>query len=231
MIRFLIGYLLSFVLASAAWAQSCNIPATLPMPKIETVPSDAVRNTQVTGHILALSWSPQFCRTHSGERFASQCGAERFGFILHGLWPDGAGSANPQWCIPVAAVPAEVARKSFCATPSVDLQQHEWAKHGSCVTSDPATYFRAATGLFAAIKQPDMDKLSRARPNVADFTTAFIAANRGLRADMIRITTGKGGWLEEVRICLDKNYHTVRCPRDIGSASPRSALKIWRAVK
>ena len=231
MLRFVIGYLLSFLLAPAVWAQSCSIPASLPAPRIENVPASAVRKADVTGHILALSWSPQFCRTHSGARFASQCGGEKFGFILHGLWPDGAGRDNPQWCKPVAAVPADVARKSFCATPSVDLQQHEWAKHGSCVTNDAATYFRTATGLFGAIKQPDMDRLSRARPSVAAFTTAFIAANRGLRADMIRVTTGKGGWLEELRLCLDKDYHTVRCPRDVGGANPRSALKIWRAVK
>lgn len=231
MMRWAFGFLIAFLMAPTAWAQSCAIPATLPEPKRETAPAGEARITQVTGHILALSWSPQFCKTHSGPRFASQCGSQSFGFILHGLWPDGAGSANPQWCKLVGTVPADVARKSFCATPSVDLQQHEWAKHGSCVAEDAATYFRNGTTLFAAIQQPDMDRLSRARPSVGEFTTAFIAANRGLRADMIRVTIGKGGWLEEVRLCLDKSYHAVRCPRDIGGANPRTALKIWRAVK
>jgi ribonuclease T2 len=231
MVRLIVMWAAAFLMIPSAWAQSCAIPATLPAAQAERVPRGAVRTGAVTGHILALSWSPQFCRTHSGARYASQCGAQTFGFILHGLWPEGAGRTNPQYCKAVGAIPPAVVRQSYCATPSVDLQAHEWAKHGSCITDNPATYFRAGTSLFNAIKFPDMDGLSRARPSAEAFVTALVAANRGLRADMFSIDVGKGGWLEEVRLCLDKEYHPRRCPRDVGGASPRTALKIWRVAK
>jgi len=36
-------------------------------------------------YLLSLSWSPAFCRTDPG---AAECnGPRRFGFIVHGLWP------------------------------------------------------------------------------------------------------------------------------------------------
>ncbi|MFM9853871.1 MAG: ribonuclease T2 family protein [Sphingomonadaceae bacterium] len=231
MVRMILVWALALLTGQAALAQSCAIPPSLPAAQPEAIPAGQSRTGEVTGHILALSWSPQFCRTHSGERFDTQCGAQKFGFILHGLWPDGQGRASPQYCKPVGAIPATVVRQSFCATPSVDLQSHEWAKHGSCITTDAATYFRVGTSLFNAVKIPDMDGLSRARPSVGAFVTALVAANPGLRADMFSIDTGKGGWLQEVRLCLDKTYHPRRCPSDLRGANPRSALKIWRNVK
>jgi ribonuclease T2 len=230
-VRVIVAWMVAMLMGQAAFAQTCTIPPSLPAAQPETPPPGQVRAGVVTGHILALSWSPQFCRTHSGARYESQCGAQKFGFILHGLWPDGQGRASPQYCKPVGAIPAAVVRQTFCATPSVDLQAHEWAKHGSCITSDPAAYFRAGTGLYAALKIPDMDGLSRARPSVESFVTAFVAANRGLRADMISVDAGRGGWLEEVRLCLDANFRPRRCPSDVRGASPRSALKIWRINK
>src|SRR3546814_14299066 len=58
----------------------------------------------VTGYLLALSWSPEFCRTRTeSKRHRLQCSGEmgRFGFVLHGLWPDAAGRRDPRWCRPV----------------------------------------------------------------------------------------------------------------------------------
>jgi ribonuclease T2 len=231
MVRWMAVVAAALMMVGTATAQTCAIPSSLPAAKAETIPAGQSRAGEVSGHILAMSWSPQFCRTHSGERFETQCGAQKFGFILHGLWPDGSGRGSPQYCKPVSAIPANVVRQSFCATPSVDLQAHEWAKHGSCITSDAATYFRTGTSLFNAVKIPDMDGLSRARPNVGAFLTALVAANPGLRADMFSISAGQGGWLQEVRLCLDKTYHPRRCPVDIRGANPRAALKIWRNIK
>jgi ribonuclease T2 len=230
-VRQMMVWAMALLITPAAWAQTCAIPKTLSDAPVEAAPPGQARAGEITGHILALSWSPQFCRTRSGARFETQCGAQKFGFILHGLWPDGPGRANPQYCKPVNAIPASVVRQNFCAMPSVDLQAHEWAKHGSCITSDPAAYFRAGTGLFAAIKAPDMDGLSRARPSAETFVTAFVTANPGLRADMISLDTGQGGWLQGVRICLGKDFRPRRCPSDISTPNPRAALKIWRINK
>src|SRR3546814_2672867 len=96
-----------------------------------------------------MSWSPQHCarvRNPKAARDRFQCAGEsgRFGWVLHGLWPEADGPAYPQWCRPAKIVPAPVLRRHMCMTPSAQLLQHEWAKHGTCMSPHPAAYFRAA---------------------------------------------------------------------------------------
>ena len=218
-------------LPAFAYAQNqCTIPQSIPVGRAIFPPPGATVLVPLTGHVLSLSWSPQFCKAHGDEKKnAPQCGgSSRFGFILHGLWPDGEGQKNPQWCKRVAAVSQDVLRANFCATPSTALMQYEWAKHGSCIESDAGRYFRAANLLYTSLKFPDMDALSRAQPDVGAFTAAFIAANPGLTAEMVRVDVTQLGWLEEVRLCLGKDYHPKVCPRDIGGAGAGTKIRIWR---
>jgi ribonuclease T2 len=230
-LNFLIALVALIAMPVAAMAeQQCRVPQSLPAPKLESVGADKVRQMPVTDYLLTLSWSPQYCR--SSGKGQSQCArGSSFGFVLHGLWPEGPGASWPQYCKPVSAVPTEVIRMAYCATPSVNLIQHEWGKHGSCMTDDPARYFKAATTLYGAIKSPDMNSLSRARPDAAGFITAFVAANPGLRADSINVQLSKGGWLEEVRICLGTDFKPQKCAADKSGARPREQVKIWRAER
>jgi ribonuclease T2 len=227
--RLTLLFIVVWLIVQPAWAQNrCRVPKRLPAAQSMRVSPDQVRAIPVTDYSLALSWSPQYCRTR-GTTDHLQCGADTdFGFILHGLWPEGEGQSWPQYCRPVGPIPADVSRRAFCATPSVDLQQHEWAKHGSCMTESPAAYFEAGTALFNALKWPDMDRLSRSRTNVSGLTFAFVAANPGLRQDMIRVALSNAGWLEELRICLDTDFRPTRCPRDAPGAREREQVKIWR---
>ncbi len=233
--------LLTFVVGTAALpsiahaqADLCAIPDSLPRATPAFAPPSAINKRAATGHLLALSWSPQFCRANgSNPIHKAQCGGtpQQFGFILHGLWPDGPARDDPAWCAPAEALPSSLVRKNFCMMPSVSLQQHEWAKHGTCMTKDPEPYFKASAFLFGALRWPDMDKLSRNRPNVSQFIQAFVAQNPGLQPNMIRVETSRGNWLEGVRICLDTAYKRRACPRDERGASARAALKIWRLSK
>lgn len=218
--------LLVMTLPSAALARNqCNIPDDLPPAVLERVESRDVRAIQTTDYTLSLSWSPQHCRTSTDPL---QCGREaRFGFVLHGLWPEGAGRTWPQYCRPVAPLPATLVREAFCATPSVRLLQHEWQKHGSCITSDPQRYLRSALTLYRGLRWPDMARLSAERPGVARFTQAFAAANRGMRSEMLRVQLSNGGWLEEVRLCLDKRLRPARCPADTPGANSRQQVRVW----
>jgi ribonuclease T2 len=234
--RFLLALALVVFLPAQALAQAsaCQIPNTLPEARAETPPAGEVRNVPPTGYTLALSWSPQFCRQKGDEpKNDLQCSgsAGRFGFILHGLWPDGPGRDDPAWCAPAKPLSTALIKRNLCMMPSVHLQQHEWAKHGTCATSDPDRYFRAASLLFNAVKWPDMDRLSRSRPSMGRFIGAFTAANPGLRSDMIQVQTAGGNWLSEVRICLGTDYKPRTCPRDSGRTRYKSALKIWRNEK
>lgn len=222
------GIVLMLASAGAARAQSCAIPSRLPAAEARARPDHEVRTGPVARYTLALSWSPQYCRG-GGANDVQQCGPDaRFGFILHGLWPDSRAQNSLAWCRPAQPLAADLVRQNFCATPSVRLQQHEWAKHGTCMTDDPVRYFTAGRALFEALQWPDMDGLSRVRPTVAAFKTAFSAANRGIRQDMVSLDVNEGGWLQEVKLCLNLDFRPTRCPKGTRGAADRQQLKIWR---
>lgn len=117
---------------------------------------------------------------------------------------------------------------NICLTPSVQLLQHEWAKHGTCMARKPETYFGAAKLLFGAIEFPDMDRLSRKPLNAGGLVQVFAENNVGLPANAIRIKTNDRGWLQEVRICLGKDMKPRRCPAFVQGASDKAEVKIWR---
>ena len=217
--------------AVAAQVLSCTVPAALSRPQPDTPDARQPRRlVRTAGYTLALTWSPQYCRRATGHRDdAQQCGAGNvFGFTLHGLWPDGPGKAWPQYCRPVELLREPTLRRNLCATPSVQLLQHEWAKHGSCMAGGADAYFDRARALYGRLRYPDSVALSRRPLTVGEFATAFARANPGMHADALRITATRDGWLDEVWLCLDRNYRKVRCPVHQRGVPASSPLKIWR---
>lgn len=151
-----------------------------------------------------------------------------FGFVLHGLWPEAKGPNYPQYCRSVGVLPRKTIADNICMTPSVQLIQHEWAKHGTCMARNPDSYFGAARLLFGALQFPDMDRLSRKPLNVKRFTQVLTDTNEGLPAGAVRVKTNDRGWLQEVRICLGKNFKPRRCPAFVQGAPEKAEVKIWR---
>ena len=223
------------LLASAAQAQAlgCRIAGPVPTPHLDrATPEQPRRLLPIGGYTLALSWSPEHCRgARNDARDRFQCGAgNRFGFTLHGLWPDGTGKDWPQYCRPAALLPAATIRRALCATPSAQLLQHEWAKHGTCMAdADPERYFARSTALYRSLRFPDLVALSR-RPglNAGTIAAALAGANPGVRADGIRITTTRRGWLDEAWLCLDVRFRSRRCAVQQGGVTPATPVKIWR---
>ncbi len=222
-------------LPAVAQAYRCAVPAATQPIHAELASADQPRRLlPIGGYTLAISWSPQYCRSHSRQpssRF--QCGGgNRFGFTLHGLWPDGVGKDWPQYCRATALLPKPVIRGALCATPSAQLLQHEWAKHGTCMAGvRPADYFRRSGALYGRLRYPDMGALSRRPLNAGRFAEALARANPGLAANMMRVTADRRGWLEEVWICLDKRFRYTRCPSHQGGLTPSARLKIWRGSR
>lgn len=222
--------------AAQAQALSCAIPRDVPRPRPD-LPSDSqpVRRLPIGSYTLAISWSPEYCRSRSGAgRDASgasfQCdSANRFGFVLHGLWPDGVGKDWPQYCRSTTILPRQVIRQNLCATPSAQLLQHEWAKHGTCMPGyTPQKYFARSTAMYRQLNLPDMNALSR-RPLTAGALAAAVARrNPGMRADMMRITATKQGWLDEIWFCTDTRFRYTRCPAHQGGLAPGASVKVWR---
>ncbi|MCP3728972.1 ribonuclease T2 [Sphingomonas sp. MG17] len=212
---------------ASAQALRCAVPRDVPDA---TGTEQGVRRiVPVSGYTLALSWSPGFCR-QSGRRSRFQCGGgNRFGFVLHGLWPDGRGRQWPQYCAPAPRIPRAVVRQTLCAMPSPQLQWHQYARHGSCSGLDPAAYFARARSLYAQLRYPDMEALSRDPGLTAGrFAVAFARANPGVNAASIRIEAGRDGWLDEVRLCLDTAFRPRACPSHLRGIAASARLKIWR---
>ncbi|MFT3967960.1 MAG: ribonuclease T, partial [Sphingobium sp.] len=183
-----------------------------------------------------LTWSPQYCRGRDGAGDRFQCGGNaRFGLMLHGLWPDGAGRQWPQYCAPTGIVPRKLVGEMLCTTPSADLIQHEWAKHGTCGWKEPSAYFAQARRLYQALRMPDMVALSR-RPalTVGALRDAFVAANRhvpGLTAASVRVRMTREGWFDELWLCLDRDFRYAPCRAgQQGGREASRRIAIWRGA-
>ena len=150
----------------------------------------------------------------------------QFGFTLHGLWPDGEAAPWPQYCTPTRLVPDAVVRQNLCSTPSVQLIQHQWERHGTCIAQKPAEYFAIAERLYRALKYPDMAALRGKTIPAKAFLEAFAAANPGMKADQIRLKTSRDGWLEEVLLCLDKTLGRQACPVYKAGANAAAFIRI-----
>ena len=225
---------LALALPATAGAQalSCTVPAQVerPHPELPSA-SQPQRQLPIGGYTLALTWNPEYCHDRARGGTNSECGGgNRFGFTLHGLWPDGIGRDWPQYCRSTPLLSPATIRANLCATPSAQLLQHEWAKHGTCMAGlDPDAYFHRSTGLYAKLRYPDMDALSRERGlTVSRLADALAAVNPGLPANAVRVTLNARGWLDELWLCLDRRFAYERCRPDSGGAPVGASLKIWR---
>ena len=232
----LTGGLAAAILLSPApgWAQAyqCQAPRNLSVPTV--APDGPVRRVPITGYTLALSWSPEYCKSRkrsAGD--AVQCSGRngRFGLVVHGLWPEGRGAKWPQWCPAPRKLDVAEARRNMCMMPSALMQAHEWAKHGACMTSRPATYFRITRILWNGLRLPDFDRLSKEDPLTAGTIRArFAAANSGWRPEAVGLLVNERGWLRELRLCYDKRYRPTPCDRRRFGPVDATAVKIWRGL-
>lgn len=217
---------------ATAQALSCAIPTDdLPRPHPD-LPSakEPARRVPIGSYTLAVSWSPEFCRTRGDAPTARfQCGGgNRFGFVLHGLWPDGIGKEWPQYCRATPILSRQVIRRHLCSTPSAQLMQHEWAKHGTCMAGyTPQRYFARSTTMFRALRFPDMTRMARAPLTAGRLAQAIARDNPALRPDMMRITTTRDGRLDEVWLCTDKAFRYTRCPAHQGGVDPATPISVW----
>jgi ribonuclease T2 len=229
-----VGLLLALatLLSGTACAKknACEIPEKLPRPMLEGPTIREPRRLMPTvGYTLALTWVPQRCASRmTNPRDQLQCDgkAAKFGFVLHGLWPEGESGLWPQYCTPTRLVPDKVLREQLCTTPSVQLIQHEWEKHGTCVAKTPDEYFAKGRALYSEVRYPEMEEFSGKTVKVDAFRKAFAAANEGMRPDHLRIKVSRDGWLEEVMVCLDKDFRRQTCPAGQRTAPPEQIVGI-----
>ncbi|MEO7084928.1 MAG: ribonuclease T [Gemmatimonadaceae bacterium] len=172
-------------------------------------------------YLLTLSWAPDFCGSGAGFKDPNECGVGRHvGFIVHGLWPQSNQGRGPENCGGPSRVPTSVINPTLSVIPSAGLIQHEWKAHGTCTGMSAQDYFALLRNARAAITIPanfaSMTQTVTANP--ADVAKQFSAANPALLPASVRVTC-RGGALEEVRMCLDKNLRPRGCTNSAGGCN------------
>lgn len=166
-------------------------------------------------YLLALSWSPAFCLASPG---AAECnGPRRFGFVVHGLWPQNE-QGWPEHCDARRTVPDDVVQGVADLMPARGLVYHEWSAHGTCSGFEPAQYFELVRRAYAAVAIPRAltAPALAIEQTPAAIAGAFLSANPRLPAQAVVVTcTGQGTpRLREVRICLDRELSPRPCSAD-----------------
>ena len=216
-----------------AQAYQCRVPqnVTLPPPIQPDGPS---YRAKITSYTLAVSWSPEFCHSkRSDDPENYQCNGKigRFGFVLHGLWPESSSGKPPQWCATAPRPTQDDLRANLCMTPVPWLLEHEWAKHGSCMAARPADYYKVTRILWQSLHLPDADRLSK-QPGLTagDLRKAFATRNPGWPVGAIGLVLSNGGWLRELHLCYSGKFLPLACDkRGFGPKNDRP-LKIWRGL-
>lgn len=167
-------------------------------------------------YVLALSWSPSWCRAEGDDRGAEQCDPDAdLGFVVHGLWPQ-YEEGWPEFCRTHARDPSRRETRAMAdVTGSAGLAWRQWRKHGRCSGLDPADYFATLRAANAAVARPEalraLDSEVRIAPAVIE--AAFLEANPELQPEGVTVTC-RDGLLREVRICLTRDLSPRACAAD-----------------
>jgi ribonuclease T2 len=181
-------------------------------------------------YVMALSWSPTFCRTHPDEQ--DQCAHQGYGFVLHGLWPQYEHGGGPQHCTSDDEPDRRTVARTLAFMPSRRLIGHEWHAHGACTGLSPTAYFGLADRAFASVHvPPELQAPQRDLQLRADTLRAALErANPGLDDSMLSLHCSEGE-LVEVRVCLDKELAPRACGKRMRTGCPVSAPFTVPAVR
>jgi len=168
-------------------------------------------------YVMALSWSPNWCRYEGDARGSPQCDtAADFGWVLHGLWPQNERGwpANCRHAFrnPSSRDTADMADLFG----SAGSAWHQWNKHGACSGLSPDDYYALAREAYGRIIRPEvLRNLDRDVTLPASLIEqAFMRDNVDLDADEITITC-QSGMIQEARICLTRDLELRTCGADV----------------
>ncbi len=185
-------------------------------------------------YALALSWSPTHCATAQTRDGDPQCGrndGRRFGFVLHGLWPQHE-RGWPEYCPGKGRtyIPQQVLDELGDMMPSPRLAIHEYRKHGTCSGLSPGEYFLFSRKLFQKVKIPAayVNPLESRMVAPDDLVDEFLAVNPGLKPDMLAVSCGgAGNRLREIRVCFDRSGDFRTCGRNEDQRRMCSASRMF----
>lgn len=165
-------------------------------------------------YVLALSWSPAYCKQAGADANPHQCKSKTpYRFIVHGLWPQ-YERGYPESCDAARRrIDRQIAFDMDDIMPSHGLIFHQWRKHGTCSGLGPEDYFDLTRKAYEKVSIPKafrtLTKRGKAAPKAIE--SAFKSINPGLSEDAIAIVCERGE-LEEIRVCLTKDLKFRSCP-------------------
>ncbi len=167
-------------------------------------------------YVMALSWSPNWCRLEGDSRNSPQCDErEDFGWTLHGLWPQ-FHRGWPAFCPTTEPQPTRGMTEAMADIMGTSgLAWYQWKKHGVCSGLSARAYYETARKAYESVRIPQaFRKLSKTVKLPASLIEeAFLEANPGFKREMVTVTC-KEGYIQEVRICLSKDLAPVPCGSD-----------------
>ncbi|HTQ54937.1 MAG TPA: hypothetical protein VMI94_10780 [Bryobacteraceae bacterium] len=172
-------------------------------------------------YMLVLSYAPDFCDQSGVPKDPRECGTGRHvGFVVHGLWPQGESARGPENCGSASPVSDAIVQATLSYIPTESLIQHEWKAHGSCSGLSAADYFAALRKARDSITlPPELNQPSETlHLSPGEIETKVAGANPGLPAESVRTSCYRGGELQEVRICFDKDLAHLT-PRACGPSA------------
>ena len=163
-------------------------------------------------YVLALSWSPSFCETATGNARRQQCGARPFSFVVHGLWPQYERGFPESCLVPPPRLERNIMRRMLDLMPAPGLVYHEWDQHGTCSGLQPREYFDLVRRAREKLTIPEQYShptvpLSVTPGQVID---AFVSANDGLSPEGITVACDRRR-LREVRVCFTRDLKYRDC--------------------
>lgn len=169
-------------------------------------------------YLLSYSWAPRFCKKASknskkvGKRNYLQCNSgKQFGYILHGLWPQGKLNGEggyPRACLgDQPKIAKKILAPYLCMTPSVWLLQHEYEYHGTCMAAadlrSPQGYLDKALELHQTLNFPNKELGN----HKASFHWWYIN-NPALPDGAIKFANKSKEW----QFCFDRDFSPMSCP-------------------
>ncbi|WBU57165.1 ribonuclease T2 [Paracoccus sediminicola] len=177
-------------------------------------------------YVMALSWSPSWCRADGDKRGATQCETGgKVDFVLHGLWPQ-YEEGWPQNCRTAERDPSRAQSQAMAdIMGSGGLAWYQWQKHGRCSGLSAADYYQTSREAFGSVALPeyfvDLDKDISIPPALIE--QAFMEYNPAMSADGITVTC-RSEALQEVRICLTRDLQPRDCAPDVREDCRREAV-------
>jgi ribonuclease T2 len=174
-----------------------------------SLPGFAQTSPKFDYYLLALSWSPEYCHSHTSS---TQCASDKhFGFVVHGLWPEYKTGSGPQHCgnQPGLSNPGSM----LDIMPDLGLVQHEWTTHGTCSGLSADQYFGLIRKAFGGIRQPTQLTSATKQQTLSprQVKQAFETANPQLNDAEMMINCASN-YLQAVEICLNKSLQPISCP-------------------